>query len=100
MASFVELVRFIFDIPGVEAFLSEKLCQDSLEQFFSMQRQRGRTNENPNVHEFLSNTQQIAVVRSICQGTIKGNCRVSTKRPLDMEKENKPLPRRKYAREQ
>ena len=56
VSSFVELVRFIFNIPGVEAFLSEKLCQDSLEGFFSMQHQRGRIHENPNVHEFLNNT--------------------------------------------
>ena len=54
VSSFVELVKFIFDIPGVEAFLSEKLCQDSLEGFFSMQRQRGRIHENPNVDEFLN----------------------------------------------
>lgn len=38
--SFVELVNFIFQIPGVKAFLSEKLCQDPLEKFFGCQRQR------------------------------------------------------------
>lgn len=39
--SFVELVRYIFTIPGVKAFLSECLCQDPLEKFFGCQRQRG-----------------------------------------------------------
>jgi len=53
----VELVRFIFDILGVEVFLSEKLCQDSLGGFFSMQHQWGRTHDNPNVQEFLNHTQ-------------------------------------------
>ena len=41
---FVEMVRFIFTIPGVTSFLSNKLCQDSLENFFGRQRQRGRAN--------------------------------------------------------
>lgn len=31
--SFVELVKYLFIIPGVEAFLSEKLSQDPLEVF-------------------------------------------------------------------
>ena len=32
--SFVELVRYIFTIPGVKYFLSERLSQDPLENFF------------------------------------------------------------------
>ena len=46
--SFVELVKFYFTIPGVKAFLSEKLSQNPLEKFFVCQQQRGRVIKNPN----------------------------------------------------
>ena len=64
----MELVRFIFTIPGVETFLSERLTQDPLEQFFGMQRQWGGTSENPLVQTFCKNTQALRVVNSICSG--------------------------------
>ena len=38
--SFVELVRYIFTIPEVKMFLSERLSQDPLKNFFGCQRQR------------------------------------------------------------
>ena len=57
--AFVELVKYLFTIPGVKAFLSEKISQDPIEKFFGCQRQRGRVNENPNVQEFLKNTQAL-----------------------------------------
>lgn len=50
--SFVELVKFLFTLPGIKAFLSEKLSQDPLEKFFGCQRQRGRVNENPTATVF------------------------------------------------
>ena len=31
--SFVELVKYLFTIPGVTLFLSEKLCQEPLKFF-------------------------------------------------------------------
>ena len=36
--SFVELIRFLLGIPGVDVFLSEKISQDPLEKFFGLQR--------------------------------------------------------------
>ena len=71
--SFVELVEYIFKIPGVSVFLSNRLCQDPLENFFGQQRQRGRLNENPDVAEFIKNTQALRVVNSSC-ATARGNC--------------------------
>ena len=55
--SFVELINYVFKIPGVTSFLTEKLCQDPLEKFFGCQHQRGGTNENPSVEMFCKNTQ-------------------------------------------
>ena len=97
MKSFVELVKYLFSIPGVKLFLSERLSQDSLENFFGTQRQRGKTNENPNVKDFCHNTH---VISSFCADPVKGNCRGKKTLPAesDISKENIPLPKRKRAR--
>ena len=92
--SFVAFVQYLFSQPGVECFLSGKLCQDPLEKFFGCQRQRGGVNENPTVHEFCSNTQALRVVNSFCQDVSRGNCRGQI-RKIDLEKENIPLPKRR-----
>ena len=55
--------------------MSQRLCQDSLEKFFGCQRQRGRVNDNPNVAEFVKNTQAIRVIGSFCQNPKYGTCR-------------------------
>eukprot|EP00731_Ephydatia_muelleri_P018397 Em0011g437a len=38
--SFLELVPYLFSLPDVQSFLSQRLCQDPLECFFGLQRQR------------------------------------------------------------
>ena len=48
--SFVELVEYLFTVPGVKVFLSSKVNQDGLEKYFSMVRQNRGSNENPTVH--------------------------------------------------
>ena len=92
--SFVELVRHLFTVPGVKTFLSQRICQDPLEKFFGCQRQRGGTHDNPNVSEFLHNTQALRVINSSCKDPARGNCRGGSKRGLDLEQENRPLPKR------
>ena len=92
----MELTCYIFSIPGVKSFLSEKLSQDPLEKFFGCQRQRCGTHENPNVKEFCNGTQALRVINTFCKDPIKGNCRGNTlKRPIDFDKESLPLPKRK-----
>ena len=96
--SFVELVEYLFSIPGVSVFLSNRICQDPLENFFGQVRQKGRVNENPNASEFLKTTQALRVVNTTCK-TVKGNCRGSRKKKAspqdDLEIENTPLKKRK-----
>ena len=72
--SFMELVPYLFTIERVTCFLSEKLSQDALEKFFGSQRQKGRTNDNPTVIEFLKNTKALRVIDSISVQDITGNC--------------------------
>ena len=86
----MDLVEFIFTIPGVTVLLSNRICQDPLEDFFGQQRQRGRVNENPNVLEFIKNTQAMRVVNTACS-TVRGNCRGTQKRKGPIEVENTPL---------
>jgi hypothetical protein len=45
--SFVELTRYLFTMPSVKVFLSQRICQDAFEKFFGYQRQRGATHDNP-----------------------------------------------------
>ncbi len=93
--AFVDMMKFLFTIPGLDAFLSQKICQDPLEKFFGCQRQRGRVHENPNVQDFIKNTQALRVVGN-CTDTVKGNCRGNKSRePLDLSKENQAFPKRK-----
>ena len=93
MKSFLELVRYIFTIPEVKCFLSERLSQDPLENFFGCQRQRRGAHENPNVHEFCKNTNALKVINSVCGNVSKGNCR-GNKKDLDVQVESIPLRKR------
>lgn len=93
--SFVKLVKYIFTIPGVKAFLSQKICQDPVEKFFGCQRQRGGTNENPTVAEFCKNTQALRVIGNFCRPSVRGNCRGSKSHLPICEEENEPLPKRR-----
>ena len=87
--SFVELVCYLFKVPGVSCFLSEGLSQDPLEKFFGCQRQRGGAGDNPSVADFCKNTQVLWVINTTCANVPRGNCRGSTDMP-DLEKENNP----------
>ena len=71
----MKLVPYLFTIPGVTAFLSQRICQDPLENIFGCQRQRGGTHDNPSVDEFIKNTQALCVVGSMCRSPALGNYR-------------------------
>ena len=86
-------MRYLFTLPDVKSFLSQRICQDPLERFFGCQRQRGGVHDNPNVQEFTKNTQALRVINSMAKGPLKGNCRGGHE---DTGKENhvEPLPKR------
>ena len=92
--SFIELVQYVFTIPDVKSFLSQRVCQDPLENFFGCQRQRGGVHDNPNVQEFMKNTQALRVINSFCKGPAKGNCRGGNSDPVEKENLTQPLPKR------
>jgi hypothetical protein len=92
--SFTELVQFIFTIPGVKIFLSSRLSQDPLEKFFGQQRQRGRVNENPDVMDFVKNTQALRIINGVCKN-VRGNCRGGSNEDIN-DYDKGPLPKRRY----
>ena len=65
----------------------------TLEKFFSCQRQRGATHDNPNALEFLRNTQALRIVNT-ASCVVKGSCRGTRRQKLirnylkDREREN------------
>lgn len=94
--SFVELVRYLFTLPDVKSFLSQRICQDPLERFFGCQRQRGGVHDNPNSLEFMKNTQALRVINGL-QAPKRGNCR-GGHRDEDKENWSTTLPKRKRPR--
>ncbi len=96
--SFIELVEFIFTVPGITSFLSSRIQQDALEKYFGRQRQRGRVNENPTVAQFLKNDQALRVISSIDLQVTQGNTRGTNKRTCISSEEvtkEQPLHKRK-----
>ena len=65
MKSFTELAPKLLDLPGVEYLLSEVFSQDPLERYFSKQRHRGGSNENPTAYQVPYNASTLVQQRSI-----------------------------------
>ena len=76
--AFVELVRLVFTFPGVKYFQLEKIARIHW-RCFGYQQQQGCVNENPNVAEFVKNTQALRVCGNL-PITIKGNNRGSSRK--------------------
>ena len=79
-----------------KSIFKPKLCQDPLENFFGHQRQRGRGHDNPNVEQFIINTQALRVINGI-SNKIKGNCR--GQKVEETNEDIGPLPKRRYCHE-
>ena len=78
----------------MEFVLTERFCQDPVEEYFGKQRQLGRRSDNPDIHQFGYNSNTIRIERSIsCQsGNTKG--RKDTKKAWEQVTDAK-LPCRK-----
>uniref|UniRef100_A0A1X7V3S1 Uncharacterized protein n=1 Tax=Amphimedon queenslandica TaxID=400682 RepID=A0A1X7V3S1_AMPQE len=95
--SFIDLVSFLFTIPGVKSFLSEHISQDPLEKFFGRQHQRGNAHENPSSQEFLKHNGALRVVNLIKIDNYEGNTHqhhdttnvITSTEPLQNKKSNK-----------
>ena len=101
--SFVEMTKFLLSQENSQNlyFLSERLSQDPLENYFGKQRSRGRRSDNPSVKECLQNAVAIRAQKSLQLDRVRGNCR---RKPEDgdphvvTESDSIPLPKRKRVR--
>ena len=74
VTSFVMLTEELLGEEGVEYFLSAKLNQDPLEEYFSKQRGMGGNRENPSVEQFGTNHLKLVVTgSSAVRASIYGN---------------------------
>ena len=70
--SVIEATKFLLQ-EGMEFVLTERFCQDPVEEYFGKQRKIGRRSENPDIRMFGYNNNTIRIQRSVsCQS---GNTR-------------------------
>lgn len=70
--SAIEATKFLL-CEGMEFVLTERFCQDTLEEYFGSQRKLGRRNDNPDIRTFGYNSNTIRIQRTVsCQS---GNTR-------------------------
>ena len=65
MTTFSELIPKLLALPGADYILSEVFSQDPLERYFSKQRHRGGSNENPSARQVLYNASTLVQQRAI-----------------------------------
>lgn len=88
-----EATKFLLS-EGMEYVLTERFCQDPVEEYFGNQRKLGRRNDNPDVYSFGYNDNSIRIQRTVsCQsGNTRGR---KDKRRAWVNVTNDPLPARK-----
>ena len=67
MNSFTELAPQLLEVPGINYLLSEVFSQDPLERYFSRQRHRGGSNENPTAFQVPFNAATLVQQQSVYQ---------------------------------
>eukprot|EP00112_Aurelia_sp_Birch-Aquarium-sp1_P006927 Seg1756.13 transcript_id=Seg1756.13/GoldUCD/mRNA.D3Y31 product=Catalase protein_id=Seg1756.13/GoldUCD/D3Y31 len=95
--STVELVKFLLS-RNVKYVLTERFCQDPLENYFGRQRGMGRRKDNPSLRDVGFNDNTIRMSRMV--KPIQGNCRgaFDAKDEIDFGAEMEKLPCRKAKR--
>ncbi|XP_070537602.1 uncharacterized protein [Ptychodera flava] len=91
--SFVEVSRYLLQ-QGVNFVLSEKFCQDPLEEHFSKHRQRGGANNDPTIQAFGYQENVIRLQKSHHLRCITGNTRRQAQDTPEVI-EDTPLPKRR-----
>ena len=63
-----------------------------------MQRQSGKSNENPTISEFIKNTENFRIINSIWVDDVVGNCRGRKLNERDFDAAKQPLRKRRRRR--
>ena len=72
MRSLIQVTKFLLS-EGFEFVLTERFCQDDLEEYFGYQQAQGRRSANPTAAEFGYNDLRISVLRDIAPSSVQGN---------------------------
>ncbi len=91
--SFIELAPKLLDGEGFQCILSEAFSQDPLEAFFSRQRHRGGSCDNPRVQEFYDNTAALVQQREVYRDLTTMNVQACNL-PVPLAACMQPLPKR------
>lgn len=91
--SFTELGPKLLRIPGVEYLLSEVFSQDPLERYFSRQRHRGGSNDNPTAYQVPFNANTLLQQQSVYKDLKTMNVRTDDQ-PIDLQVVSQSLPKR------
>ena len=91
--SITEATKFLLS-EGMEYVLTERFCQDPVEEYFGNQRKIGRRSDNPDVRMFGYNDNTIRIQRAVsCQsGNTRGR---KDKDKAWVHVTDDPLPKRK-----
>ena len=91
--SLIECVKFLLQ-EGMEYVLTERFCEDPVEEYFGAQRKLGRRCENPDFQQCLYNDNTLRLQREV--STSSGNTRGRYDHKRSWENiTNDPVPKRK-----
>ena len=90
--SIINIIKFLLH-EGMEFVLTEKLCQDVIEEHFGRQRSLGRRNDNPTVGY---NDNRLRMQRSVVSVTGNTKGKVCKRQPSWSIVDNIMLKKRKY----
>lgn len=91
--SFTELGPTLVNLPGVDYLLSEVFSQDPLERYFSRQRHRGGSNDNPTAYQVPYNAATLVQQRSTYRDLKTMNVQADLEN-IDLSAVSQPLPKR------
>lgn len=96
--SVIEATKFLLG-EGIEFVLTERFCQDPIEEYFGNQRKLGRRNDNPDIKTFGYNANTIRIQRAVAVQSGNTRGRKEKKRAWEQVTHD-PLPSRKIKRKE
>ena len=91
--SYIKVTKFLLS-EGMEYVLTERFCQDPVEEHFGEQRKLGRRSDNPDMKTFGYNENTIRIKRMVSHSSGNTRGRFDKKRAWE-EVTNDPIPKRK-----
>ena len=95
MNSFTELGPKLLQLPNVKYLLSEVFSQDPLERYFSRQRHRGGSNDNPTAYQVPFSATTLVQQQSMYRDIKTMNIEIDSDSSDWLDTMSQPLPKRK-----